>query len=109
MSTEMMLQQLKQLSQDHTEVVRVLGELKGEVTAELRNLSNEIKSLREVDQKIHDRIDKKDERIRTLERQINLDEQRITVLETTNRNNRLWIATSFASAVAIGTCLALFF
>lgn len=109
MSTEMMLQQLKQLSQDHTEVVRVLGELKGEVTAELRNLSNEIKSLREVDQKIHDRIDKKDERIRTLERQINLDEQRITVLETTNRNNRLWIATSFAAAVAIGTCLALFF
>ena len=96
---------LQELRKDHVEVAGSLGELKEGI----RNLTAEIKSLRETDQTIHERIDKKDDRIRELEQQVNTDENRITALETTNRNNRIWILVGFTAVIAIATTLAIFF
>lgn len=99
------MEQFSELRKDHLEVVKSLSEM----TAEIRNLTSEIKYLREVDQTIHDRIDKKDTRIRDLETRANVDENRITALETSNRNNRIWIGTSISVFILVATVLLIFF
>ena len=103
-----MIELLKDLKRDHNKVTETLHALKGEVLAEIRNLGKEIQALRQVDENLHHRIDKKDDRIRELEKQANVDGKRITALEATSKNNRVWMCIGFAAATAIGTLLAVF-
>ena len=84
---------------------RVMAEFKGEVLSRLDALDERLNRLAENDEKLHLRIDKKDERIRELEIRLNGDSKRINTLETQSRNNRWWIATAIAFTVAVGTAM----
>lgn len=107
---EIAIDLLKELRRDHINVSNSLGELKGELLSEVKNLGGEIRHLREVDEKLHHRIDKKDERIRELEKQMHEDEQKFerltTKIETNSKNNKWWIATACGITMIAATAAA---
>lgn len=103
---EIILDHLKELRQDNLSNARLMGEM----LSEIKNLHADIKDLRECNEKLHRRIDKKDDRIRELENKVNTDEQKFvelkTEIDTTSRNNKWWIATGIAVATAVSTVMA---
>lgn len=109
-NSEMILDHLKELRRDHQEVNKNLAKFEGKLVAQVENLSKEIKELKDDDKELHNRIDKKDDRIRDLEKRQHDDEQSFTRLETrietTNKTNRLWIFASAAATTAIATAAA---
>ena len=100
---------LKELRKDHTNMLGELREFKGEVLTEIKHLTEEIRSQHAADKEIHSRIDKKDDRIRELEKKENVLENRLTALETKSGMNRVWIVTGISAVLVIATVLAIFF
>lgn len=104
-STEIILDHLKELRQDHKEVAGSIAELKNEV----RNLAESIGRLTEVDKTLHSRIDKKDDKIRELEQRQHADELKFTALEskiqTNSRNNKWWVGAGISISIVVATAI----
>ena len=107
---EMILDRLKDITRSQSALIENVAELKGELLSEVRHLGGEIKNLRESDEKLHRRIDRKDDRFRELEKEVVNYEKRFesleTRIETNSKNNKWWIMSSFSLAIVIATMLA---
>ena len=103
---DLILEHIKELRADNINNARTLGEmLEG-----IRNLRSDVKDLRNENDKLHRRIDRKDERIRELENRVNTDERAFATLkehvETNAKNNRWWVSIGVAVATALATAAA---
>ncbi len=93
---------LEQLQKDHKDISNAFARLEGTIVAQLGSLNDSVKELANQDKTLHERISEKD-------RKIDSNDKRLTILEAKAINNRWWIATGVAFAVAVGTILAIFF
>ena len=100
---DVILEHLKELRGDNMNNARTLGE----VLEGIRNLKSDVRDLRDENEKLHRRIDRKDERIRELEHKVNADEKAFARLEeridTTSNNNKWWVSIGVAVATALAT------
>ena len=103
---DVILEHIKELRADNINNARTLGEM----LAEIRNLRSDVKDLRDENEKLHRRIDRKDERIRELENKVNADEQKFVELDTrikaTSQNNKWWVSIGAVVATAVATMAA---
>ena len=96
---------LEQLRNDHLQMAKSMAS----VETEIKSLCEEIRQQRQNDEKLHSRIDKKDDRIRELEKRENVSENRITSIESSLITMKWFLATGIAFAAAIATAGAIFF
>ena len=84
------------------------------------SVDKEIRELKDADNRLHTRISEKDDewshnykelegRIRAVETRENASENRLTAIETSQKNSKWWIAGGFSVTIGVATILATIF
>ena len=105
--SDLILEELRTLRKDTKEITATINKFQGSMEARVEHLCSAVENLREGDDALHRRVDKKDERIRDLEKRQHDDELQFTALETkiqtNSRNNKWWIGLGISISIIIAT------
>ena len=107
--SDLILEELRTLKEDVKDVTATLNQFKGSMEARVEHLCTAVENLRAGEDALHRRVDKKDERIRDLEKRQHKDELKFTALQTqidtNSRNNKWWIGLGVSVSVVIATAM----